>query len=86
LERDDSSAVGRGRAGYGWLIYLNCMMTHGIANFELVKIFFAVIYCKKIVLALTLCQPSKKNYSYLPTMKLFCSEVADMQQMLYKEN
>jgi len=36
-ERGDSSAVGRGRTGWpatSWLMYLNCMMMHGLANFK----------------------------------------------------
>jgi hypothetical protein len=34
LERGGSSAAGRGRAGYSWLIYLNFMMMHRVANFK----------------------------------------------------
>jgi hypothetical protein len=42
LERDGSSVVGRGLAGYqtcetvesSWLIYLNYMMMHGLANIK----------------------------------------------------
>jgi hypothetical protein len=42
LERGGSSAVGRGRAGR--LIYLKCMMIHGLANIKFWKLCFSVCY------------------------------------------